>query len=64
MSKVNEPEQEKFWFNLRTKVVERGFLAPAPERVGPFETEQEARQALDLLRKRSEQWREEESFDD
>lgn len=64
MSKVNEPEHEKFWFNLRTKVVERGFLAPAPERVGPFETEQEARQALDLLRKRSEQWREEESYDD
>lgn len=64
MSKPKEPEHEKFWFNLKTSKVEKGFLAPAPDRVGPFETESEAEQALRVLRKRSEEWRAEESSED
>lgn len=53
-------DQAKFWFNLKTGQVERGLLAPAPDRVGPFDTEQEAKMALELLRMRSQSWDDEE----
>lgn len=64
MSNSEQKQPEKFWFNLKTSKVERGLLTPAPDRVGPFDTEREAQQALQLLRKRSEQWREQEKLDD
>ena len=34
--------EDKYWYNLRTGKVERGFESPAIDRVGPFDTEEEA----------------------
>jgi hypothetical protein len=51
---------EKFWYNIRTGAVERGMVSPGVDRVGPFDNETEAANALDLLRERSRKWEEEE----
>jgi hypothetical protein len=51
---------EKFWYNIRTGAVERGMVSPGVDRVGPFGSETEAANALELLRERSRKWDEEE----
>jgi hypothetical protein len=51
---------EEFWFNLKTNSVEYGKLSAAPFRVGPFETEEEAKRALETLAGRSRAWEAEE----
>jgi hypothetical protein len=51
---------EEFWFNLKTNSVEFGKLSAAPFRVGPFETEEEAKRALVTLASRSRAWEAEE----
>lgn len=53
-------EKPEFWFNLRTLEVEVGKQAPAPDRVGPFESEAEAKAALETIRSRSAKWQDEE----
>ncbi|MDT0181392.1 SPOR domain-containing protein [Microbacterium sp. ARD31] len=57
-------DSEKYWYNLTTGQVERGFESPAVDRAGPFDTEDEARRAPDILRERSRAWAEEEARDD
>lgn len=54
-------DSEKFWYNLTTGKVERGFASPAVDRAGPFDTEEEAANAPQLLRDRSRAWAEEEA---
>jgi hypothetical protein len=54
--KESKPE---FWFNLKTLKVEVGRKTAAPYRVGPFESEVDARNALATIRERAETWREE-----
>jgi hypothetical protein len=51
---------EEFWFNLKTGKVEFGKLSAAAYRVGPFATELEAKNALEILAARSDSWREDE----
>jgi hypothetical protein len=62
MTSVYSDKEAKpeFWFNLKTLKVEVGRKSAAPYRVGPFETEQEAKAALSTLAERSSQWRAEE----
>lgn len=55
---------EKYWFNLKTGQVERGFESPAVDRAGPFETAEEAAQAPDRIAERSRAWAEEEARED
>lgn len=55
------PGADKFWYNLKTGQVERGFVSPAPNRVGPFDTREAAEHALDTLRANSEKWAEEDA---
>jgi hypothetical protein len=50
---------EEFWFNLKTGQVEFGKLAAAPYRVGPFESETDAKKALETLSSRAQKWNEE-----
>ena len=57
-------EKPQYWFNLKTLKVEVGLKSAAPYRVGPFNTEAEARTALKLLRDRSEKWTAEENASD
>ncbi len=56
--------EDKFWYNLTTGKVERGFESPAIDRAGPFDTEEEAANAPQLLAERSRAWAEEEAEDD
>jgi hypothetical protein len=58
MSSVYSEKDEKpeFWFNLKTLKVEVGKKSAAAYRVGPFQTESEAKAALSTLRARSVEW--------
>ncbi|MEN9603909.1 MAG: hypothetical protein RL545_598 [Actinomycetota bacterium] len=51
---------EEFWYNLKTGQVEFGKLSAASYRVGPFSTLEEAEQALETLKKRTQKWEAEE----
>lgn len=55
---------EKYWYNLTTHAVERGFESPAIDRAGPFDTEAEAAQAPAVIAARSRAWAEEDARDD
>jgi hypothetical protein len=52
----NKEQKPEFWFNLKTLKVEVGRKSAAPYRVGPFDTEQEAKAALTTLAERSAKW--------
>lgn len=56
--------EEKFWYNLTTHAVERGFESPAIDRAGPFDTAEEAANAPALLAARSRAWADEDARDD
>jgi hypothetical protein len=49
-------DSEKYWYNLTTGEVERGFESPAIDRAGPFDTAEEAANAPELMKQRSAQW--------
>ncbi|GAB3388229.1 hypothetical protein GCM10027568_09040 [Humibacter soli] len=55
--------EHKYWYNLKTGAVEQGFKSPAPDRVGPFDTHEEAEHALEKLRENSARWAEEDAND-
>ena len=57
-------DSEKYWYNLKTGEVEKGFESPAPDRAGPFDTPEEAAQAPEVIRRRSRAWAEEEARED
>ncbi|WP_136707062.1 SPOR domain-containing protein [Agromyces sp. H66] len=59
-----EDVEHMFWYNMKTGEVEQGFQSPAVERVGPFETREEAERALEILRANSAKWAEEEAAED
>jgi len=61
---MSEDVEHQFWYNMKTGEVEQGFLSPAVERVGPFETRAEAAQALEILRANSAKWAEEDAAED
>ena len=52
-----------FWFNTVTKQVERGLKSSSLDRIGPFETEEEAKRAEEIVRARSDAWKKEEAED-
>ncbi|WP_125131964.1 SPOR domain-containing protein [Microbacterium sp. 10M-3C3] len=54
-------DSEKYWYNLTTGKVERGFESPAIDRAGPFDTEEEAARAPEILRERSRAWAEDDA---
>lgn len=51
---------KKHWYNSRTGEVEFGMLSPSVDRVGPFDTREEAEAAPELLRARAQAWSQEE----
>lgn len=57
-------DNEKFWYNLTTGEVEKGFESPAIDRAGPFDTAEEAARAPEVLRERSRAWSEDEARED
>jgi len=62
MSTSETPDEieSKYWYNMRTGEVEHGPESPAIDRVGPFDTAEEARNAPQLLQTRSKAWAEDE----
>ena len=56
--------EDKYWYNLKTGEVERGFESPAPDRAGPFDTAEEAARAPQVIAERSRAWAEEEAEED
>lgn len=57
-------DNEKYWYNLETGAVEKGYESPAIDRAGPFDTAEEAADAPQLLKQRAKQWADEEAQDD
>ncbi|SDO76779.1 hypothetical protein SAMN04487848_2007 [Microbacterium sp. ru370.1] len=57
-------DNEKYWYNLETGTVEKGYESPAIDRAGPFDTAEEAANAPQLLKQRAKQWADEEAEDD
>ena len=53
--------EDKYWYNLETGAVEKGFESPAIDRAGPFDTPEEAANAPKLLAERSRQWAEDDA---
>jgi len=49
-------DSPQFWFNTKTLKVERGLKAAAVYRIGPFSTEAEAANALELVKLRALAW--------
>ncbi|SIT74504.1 hypothetical protein [Microbacterium sp. RU33B] len=57
-------DSEKYWFNLKTGEVEKGFESPSVDRAGPFDTAEEAAKAPEVIRERSKAWADDEARDD
>jgi hypothetical protein len=57
-------QKPQFWFNIRTQQVEVGPQSLSQDRIGPFENEQQARDALKLIaeRERRRQLEEDENW--
>ncbi|MEV7691843.1 SPOR domain-containing protein [Microbacterium sp. NPDC089189] len=55
---------EKYWYNLNTGQVERGFESPVIDRAGPFDTAEEAANAPELIKQRSAAWAEDDARED
>jgi hypothetical protein len=51
--------KEEYWFNTKTKQVEVGKQSLSLDRLGPFGTFEEARDALEIISKRAQALREE-----
>lgn len=56
--------EHKYWYNTTTGEVEYGYISPAVDRVGPFDTQEQAANAMHKLKERSEAWAVEEAIDD
>ncbi len=57
-------DAEKYWYNLTTGKVEKGFESPSVDRAGPFDTAEEAAKAPEVIRERSRAWAEEDARED
>ena len=57
-------ESPQYWFNTKTQQVEEGYKSLALNRIGPFETRDEASRALEILAARAKAQREQEEQED
>ena len=57
-------EESKYWFNIKTKQVEFGLKSSSLDRIGPFETKQQAANAEEIVRLRASKWLKEEKHED
>ena len=54
----------EYWYNTRTKQVEQGRRSLGVERLGPFETAEEAARAPEIVQQRARDWAADEARDD
>jgi hypothetical protein len=64
MEGIRLSEKPMFWFNIKTKQVEQGLKSSSLDRIGPFDTEAEAKNAEATVRARSEEWKKQDSEED
>ncbi len=55
--------EQKYWYNLTTGQVEKGFESPAIDRAGPFDTAEEAANAPQIIKDRARAWAEDDARD-
>lgn len=53
---VTDGSKKQWYYNSRTHQVEHGMLSSYEYRMGPYKTRQEAEKALELAKKRNEEW--------
>jgi hypothetical protein len=58
---ITQDAEHRYWYNMHTGQVEQGFQSAAPDRVGPFDTREEAEHALEKLRANSAKWAEDDA---
>lgn len=58
-----EPRTE-WWYNSRTGQVEEGPQSLATDRIGPFQTREEAERAPEIVAERARKWAAEEAAED
>ena len=54
----------EWWFNTKTQEVEEGMQSLAVDRIGPFETREEASRANEIVAERARAWAAEEEAED
>ncbi len=59
-----EDRAETYWYNTRTGQVEEGPQSLSIDRLGPFETREEAERAPEIVEERARRIREEDELDD
>jgi cell division septation protein DedD len=60
---MNDSETE-YWFNTKTNQVEVGKQSFAVYRIGPFKSRSEAEQALQIIARKSAEWKEDHDRED
>lgn len=58
---MTEDPSTQYWYNLKTGDVEHGYVSPSVDRVGPFDTAEEASHAPERLAENSRKWAEEDA---
>lgn len=53
---MSDSGDEKYWFNTKTKQVEKGPKSTWEHRMGPYDTEAEAASALSTAADRNDDW--------
>jgi hypothetical protein len=56
-------EKDEYWFNTKTNAVEIGKQSLSLDRLGPFSTLEEAKNALEIVSRRAKALRQEDSED-
>ncbi|KDA05579.1 methionine aminopeptidase [Microbacterium sp. CH12i] len=56
--------ERKYWYNSASGEVEYGYMSPAVDRVGPFDTKEQAANAMETIHARSQAWAVEEAIDE
>lgn len=54
----------EWWFNTKTQEVEEGPQSLAADRVGPFDSPEEASRANEIIAERARRWAEEDAAED
>lgn len=49
-------ESQRWWYCLRHKTVEPEAGCPAKDRLGPYPSKEDAAHALEIARRRNEEW--------